>query len=62
MDVIIMEKIVVKRKPGKKDVPDIEYQPEMTFAEIARDLGVSEQAVMEVYYRAIYKLVKMVKL
>ena len=41
-----------------KKVKTIEYEPEMSFTEIARELGISQVRVMELYTNAMTKLMK----
>ena len=44
-----------------KKVETIEYEPEMSFSEIARELGISRTAVLETYSRAMRKLMKLLE-
>lgn len=46
---------------SKKKVETIDYEPAMSFAEIAHELAVSQTRVMELYSSGMKKLIDLVK-
>lgn len=47
-----------QKRPNKPDLKGFEFEPQMTFDQIADSLQITQQAVIEIYNRAMHKLIE----